>query len=115
MSGSFFEEIPASSGDLYIMKNILHDWDDATSETILANIHKAMPSDSRLLIIETIIKPNNKPSFGKFIDLQMLIGTIGGKERTLPEFDSLLNKSGFRINRVIENATPFSFIEAVKR
>jgi hypothetical protein len=114
VSGSFFEEIPAS-GNLYIMKNILHDWDDATSEAILANIHKAMPADSRLLIIETIIKPNNKPSFGKFIDLQMLIGTIGGKERTLPEFDNLLRKAGFSINRVIENATPFSFIEAVKR
>jgi hypothetical protein len=45
----------------------------------------------------------------------MLIGTIGGKERTLPEFDNLLRKAGFSINRVIENATPFSFIEAVKR
>jgi hypothetical protein len=114
VSGSFFEEVPAS-GNLYIMKNILHDWDDATSAVILTNIHKAMPANSRLLLIETIIKPNNKPSFGKFIDLQMLIGTIGGKERTLPEFDSLLSTAGFRINRVIENATPFSFIEAVKR
>jgi hypothetical protein len=113
VSGSFFEAIPAS-GNLYILKNILHDWDDATSAQILANIHKAMPSDSKLLIIETIIKPDNKPSFGKFIDLQMLIGTTGGKERTLPEFSSLLHHAGFSINRIIENATPFSFIEAVK-
>lgn len=114
MSGSFFEEIP-NSGSLYIMKNILHDWDDATSQTLLANVHKAMPAGSRLLIIETIIKPNNKPSFGKFIDLQMLIGTTGGRERTLPEFDHLLENAGFTINRVVENATPFGFIEAVKR
>jgi len=96
------------------MKNIQHDWDDKVSVSILSNIRKAMPDNSRLLIIETIIKPDNKPSFGKFIDLQMLIGTTGGKERTLPEFDNLLNNAGFKINRVIENATPFSFIEAVK-
>jgi hypothetical protein len=114
ISGNFFEEVP-NSGNLYIMKNILHDWDDETSIAILANINKAMPTNSKLLIIETIIKPNNKPSFGKFIDLQMLIGTTGGKERTLPEFTSLLDQAGFRINRIIENATPFSFIEAVKR
>jgi hypothetical protein len=114
VSGSFFEDIP-TSGNLYIMKNILHDWDDTTSANILANIYKAMPADSRLLLIETLIKPDNKPSFGKFIDLQMLLGTTGGKERTLPEFDNLLNKTGFNISRVIENATPFSFIEAVKR
>jgi len=114
ISGSFFEEIPAS-GNLYIMKNILHDWDDETSAMILSKINKAMPEDSKLLIIETIIKPNNKPSFGKFIDLQMLIGTTGGKERTLSEFNSLINNAGFKINRVIENATPFSFIETVKR
>jgi hypothetical protein len=113
VSGSFFEDIPIN-GDLYLMKNILHDWDDSTSVIILSNIHKAMPENSRLLIIETIIKPDNKPSFGKFIDLQMLIGTIGGKERTLPEYKMLLNDAGFKINRIIENATPFSFIEVVK-
>lgn len=74
-----------------------------------------MPNDSKLLLIETIIKPDNKPSFGKFVDLQMLIGTAGGKERTLPEFDRLLDLSGFKRNRIIHNATPFSFIEAMKR
>ncbi len=113
VSGSFFEEIPPK-GNLYILKNILHDWDDDTSKTILQNIHKAMPNDSKILLIETIIKSDNRPSFGKFVDLQMMIGTIGGKERTLKEFDKLLNDSGFKLHKVIENATPFSFIEAIK-
>jgi len=112
-AGSFFENIPVS-GDLYIMKNILHDWDDETSVRILKNIHKNMPEHARLLLIETIIKADNKPSFGKFIDLQMLIGTQGGKERTREEFSVLLNGAGFRIAKIIDNATPFSFIEAVK-
>jgi len=110
---SFFETVPAN-GDLYIMKNILHDWDDETSVKLLKNLYNAMPQKSRLLIIETIIKPDNKPSFGKFIDLQMLIGTQGGKERTMEEFNKIIAESGFRFNKVIHNATPFSFIEAVK-
>ncbi len=111
--GSFFDRVPAQ-GDLYILKNILHDWDDVRSVEILKNLHAAMLPETRLLLIETIIKPNNKPSFGKFIDLQMLIGTTGGKERTREEFEKLLNDSGFKLKRIIENATPFSFIEAMK-
>ncbi len=114
VSMSFFEKIPGN-GDLYMMKNILHDWDDEASVRILKNIISCMPAHARLLIIETIIRSDNKPSFGKFIDLQMLIGTQGGKERTREEFVVLLNDSGFRLNRIIDNATPFSFIEAVKK
>ncbi|HOY33260.1 MAG TPA: methyltransferase [Bacteroidales bacterium] len=113
IEGSFFETIHGS-GDLYIMKNILHDWDDETAVLILKNLHKNMPAHASLLLIETIIKADNKPSFGKFIDLQMLIGTQGGRERTLDEYSILLNKSGFVLSRIIENATPFSFIEASK-
>lgn len=111
--GSFFDDIPGN-GDLYIMKNILHDWDDEISVRILKNVHKNMPDHARLLLIETIIKADNNPSFGKFVDLQMLIGTQGGKERTKDEFIALLNQAGFRMAKIIDNATPFSFIEAVK-
>jgi len=113
IAGSFFDDIPGN-GDLYIMKNILHDWDDETSVRILQNLHKNMPDHARLLLIETIINADNNPSFGKFIDLQMLIGTQGGKERTKDEFKALLTRAGFRLAKIIGNATPFSFIEAVK-
>lgn len=113
LAGSFFDDIPGN-GDLYIMKNILHDWDDETSVRILQNLHKNMPDSARLLLIETIIKADNKPSFGKFVDLQMMIGTQGGKERTKDEFMTLLTSAGFRFTKIINNATPFSFIEAVK-
>lgn len=114
VEGSFFESIP-NNGDLYILKNIIHDWDDETSVRILKNIHENMSQQATLLMVETIIKTDNKPSFGKFIDLQMMIGTPGGKERTRQEYTDLLQNAGFRLARVINNATPFSFLEAVKK
>ncbi|MEI6124488.1 MAG: methyltransferase [Bacteroidota bacterium] len=114
VEGSFYETIP-SGGDLYILKNILHDWDDTVSVEILKKICATMQPESKLMLIETIIKPDNKPSFGKFVDLQMLIGTIGGKERTHDEYQQMLSDSGFKLHRIIQNATPFSFIIAVKQ
>jgi hypothetical protein len=113
VEGSFFENIP-KEGDCYILKNILHDWSDEDCMRILANIHSNMPKDAKLLVIETIIKKDNKPSFGKTLDLQMLVGTTGGKERTLDEYRNIFNLAGFNLNRVIPNATPFSFIEGIK-
>lgn len=111
--GSFFENIPTGS-DCYILKNILHDWSDEDCVKILSNIHSNLADDSKLVVIETIIKTDNKPSFGKTIDLQMLVGTTGGKERTLDEYTQIFNLAGFKLNRVIPNATPFSFIEGIK-
>ena len=111
--GDFFTSVP-EGGDLYIMKNILHDWDDETSVKILKNINSAMHAHSRLLIIESLIEDNNDSSFGKILDLQMLIGTTGGRERTREEFEFLFNASGFKFLRAIDTATPFSFIEAEK-
>jgi hypothetical protein len=111
--GSFFETIPCGA-DGYILKNILHDWSDEDCVKILSNIHSNMADDGKLIVIETIIKKDNKPSFGKTIDLQMLVGTSGGKERTLDEYTQIFNLAGFKLNRVIPNATPFSFIEGIK-
>ncbi len=113
VEGDFFTTIP-SGGDLYIMKNILHDWDDAASVTILKNIHQSMPANAHLLIIDSLIEDDNSSSFGKILDLQMLIGTSGGRERTRDEFDHIFGDAGFRLLRTIDTATPFSFIEAVK-
>jgi len=113
IGGDFFKEINAK-GDLYILKNIFHDWDDEKSSIILKNLYKAMPDNAKLLIIDAVIKNDNKPAFGKVIDLEMLIGTTGGVERTKEEFDKLLSSNGFKMKRVIDNVTPFSFIEVVK-
>jgi len=113
MPGSFFEEVPAGS-DAYFMKNILHAFNDEDCEMILRKIHESMDPRGRLLIVETIIKPDNRPSLGKRLDLLMMVGTEGGKERTREEFEILLKNSGFRIKRLIRTIAPFSVIEAVR-
>lgn len=111
--GNFFETIP-EGGDAYIMKNILHAFDDPTCIGLLKNIRNNMKNKARLLIIETVISENNKPEFGKLFDLQMLLGTDGGKERTQKEFQFILEEAGFRLKRVIPTVSPFSIVEAVK-
>jgi precorrin-6B methylase 2 len=113
IDGDFFKEVPGG-GDLYILKNILHDWGNENCVIILKNICKAMPSGSKLLITDTIIKNDNNYSYGKMLDILMLLGTQDGRERTLDEFRIVLNKSGFVINKVIPTVSPFSLIECVR-
>jgi hypothetical protein len=113
ISGDFFKLIP-SGGDIYIMKNILHAFDDETCSRILENISNVMHKGEKLLIMEAVIDANNKPAYGKLIDLQMLIGTDGGRERTQKEFESLLNQTGFKLIRVKTTVSPFSVLEAIK-
>ena len=84
-----------TGGDVYIMKNILHAFDDEVCISLLENIGKAMERGTKLLIMEAVIEENNKPAYGKMFDLQMLIGTDGGKERTQKEFETILKNSGF--------------------
>jgi hypothetical protein len=112
LSGDFFVRIP-SGADAYLLKNILHDWDDAASANILAACRAAMRCDSRLLICEHVIGPPNTCARGKLMDLNMLVMT-GGQERSLVEFSSLLKQSRFRLLSVTPtSSTPLSVIEAV--
>lgn len=110
VEGDFFGQIPAG-GDLYILKNILHDWDDEACIKIMTNIRKAMIPGARLLVIDSVISEKNRPSFGKTLDLQMLIGTSGGRERTADEFRRVFEAAGFILNKLINTATPFYFLE----
>ncbi len=112
--GNFFDTIPAGC-DAYIMKNILHAFDDETSIKLLRNIHRTMVKSGKILIMEAVIAEDNKPAFGKIFDLQMMIGTDGGKERTQKEYKNILEKSGFKFKRVIHTVTPFSIVEAIKQ
>ena len=112
IGGSFFESVP-SGADAYLMRHIIHDWDDDKSMTILHNVHKAMKENGRLLLIEGVISDDNSPSFGKLLDLTML--TIpGGKERTADEFQDLFKASGFELTRIIPTTAEVSVIEAIK-
>ena len=111
--GNFFESVP-SGGDAYLMRWIIHDWDDEKSSMILKNCHQAMPDHSKLLLVESIIPPGNEPAPAKFVDLIMLLMT-GGRERTEAEYRSLLRSSGFELTQVIPTPSMFSIIEAVKQ
>lgn len=113
MPGDFFEGIP-TGGDAYFMKNILHAFNDEDCQAMLKRVRDAMAPGAKLLVVETIITPDNRPSLGKRLDLLMMVGTEGGKERTKEEFTELLGVSGFRIKRFIRTVAPFSIIEAVK-
>jgi len=111
VSGNFFESVP--SADAYMMKHIIHDWDDERSVTILKNIHSAMNGDGKVLIIETVVPKGNVPDYSKLLDLEMLVSP-GGVERTEEEYSELLAQAGFRLTQIIPTKSPMFIIEAVK-
>jgi len=111
--GSFFDEI-SSGSDLYILKRILHDWDDQQCIKILANCRKAMKKHTKLLIIEAIVEPGNKSNIIKEIDLAMLL-LFGGKERTQNEWDLLLHAAGLQCVSVHKTSSMLSILEVIQK
>jgi hypothetical protein len=107
----FFESAP--KGDTYVLKWIIHDWDDERSVTILKNCRNAMTKDGRVLVVEAVIQPGSATSFGKFMDLNMLVMT-GGRERTDAEYRALLDSAGLKLTRIIPTHTEMNVIEAVR-
>ena len=112
IAGSFFDSVPTGA-DAYLMRHIVHDWDDDKATIILRNIHRAMDAAGRLLVVEGVIPPGNQPSFGKLLDLTML-AIPGGKERTEQEYRTLFKASGFELKRVTPTAAEVDVIEAKK-
>ena len=108
-AGDFFTSVPAG-GDAYVMKWILHDWDDERAIRILKNCRAHMSIDAKLIIVDCVVPETNEPDFSKFIDLNMLVMT-GGKERTAGEFQDLLAAAGFKLLQVIPTDQPTSIIE----
>lgn len=109
----FFKSVPAD-GDAYLMKNIIHDWDDEKCLVILGNIRQAMgATQGKVILLETVIISGNEPHLGKFFDIEML-AMPGGRERTEEEFRALFDRAGFRLTRVVPTKSPMSVIEAVR-
>lgn len=113
ITGDVFESLP-QGGDVYILKNLIHDWSDADAAKVLQNCHAAMHDGSKALIVEMIIPPGNAPALGKIIDIEALIMSAGGYERTEAEYRSLLASAGLTVTNVIATRSPFSIIEAVR-
>ncbi len=112
VAGDFFESVPAG-GDAYIMKHIIHDWDDERSLVILRNCHRALVENGKLLLVEVVIPPGNEPSLGKLMDIEMML-LPGGTERTEAEYAELFAAAGFRLTKVVPTGSPVSVIEAVR-
>jgi hypothetical protein len=113
VSGSFFDTVPEGA-DAYILRHIIHDWDEEKCLTILRNCHRAMRPESKLLVIESVIPPGNAPFHGKFLDLVMLL-IPGGKERSEAEYRTLFERAGFELTRIVPTGTEVSIIQGKKR
>jgi hypothetical protein len=112
VEGDFFAGVP-TGGDLYVIKKVIHDWDDERALRILTNCRKVMTTSSRLLLIEPVVPQGNAASFSKLLDLLMLVWTSGGRERTKAEHENLLTASGFRLQRVTSTPSGVDLLEAV--
>jgi len=113
VGGDFFKVVPPG-GDAYLLKQIIHDWEDARCRQILKNCHQVMPENSRLLVIEAVIAPGEAQSINKFFDLHLLVTAQGGKERDEAEFRALFEAAGFTLSRIIPTPSSFCIIEGVR-
>lgn len=111
-AGNFFESV-TGGGDAYLMRHIIHDWNDDQSITILRNCRRAMNKGGKILVAEFVIPEGNDPSFSKIADLMMLV--IGGKERTEQQYRELYAAAGLELTRVVPTATEVSVVEGVRR
>jgi hypothetical protein len=114
VAGDFFEGVPAGA-DAYLMTAILHDWDDNACVRILRHCRDVMHPTGRVLLGEFVLRPANEPDFGRIIDLEMLVVTGGGRERTASEFQDLLAQARLSLRRIIALPSGNSLIEAVRQ
>jgi hypothetical protein len=107
--GDFFKDaLPAADG--YLIMEVIHDWPDAESVSILSAIRRAAPKGAKLLLIEQIVPDTPGPDWSKALDVLMLV-LLGGKQRTIAEYRGLLDKAGFRLEREVQ-AAGISILEA---
>ncbi|MCP9785851.1 acetylserotonin O-methyltransferase [Cyanobium sp. N5-Cardenillas] len=110
--GDFFQQVPAG-GDAYLLKHIVHDWGDDACLTILGHIRTGLAPGGRVLILEQVIPPGNDPAPGKLLDLNMLVMTEGGRERTPAAYAHLLERAGLRLAALHPTPSPVTVVEAV--
>jgi hypothetical protein len=113
IGGDFFQSVP-QDGDAYLMKHIIHDWDDEQCIKILSNCRKAMNEGGKVLVVEMVVPEGNTPSPAKFLDLQMLL-YLPGCERTEAEYRQLFDRAGLELTRVVPTRSPFSVLEGVSK
>ena len=110
VGGDFFQGVP-EGGDAYVLKGVLHDWDDAAAAAILRACHRAIAPGGAVMVVERLVASPNEGADAKFSDLNMLV-VPGGRERTQDEFEALLAAAGFRLSQVVATGTRMSMLQA---
>ncbi len=114
VAGDFFAELPRG-GDVYLLKHILHDWNDADCVRILRGVRAAMAPQGRVVVAEVPLpEEGNAEPIGTMLDLNMLL-MLGGRERTPAEYSALFEQAGLRLERVVPTRAPVAVIEARER
>jgi O-methyltransferase/methyltransferase family protein len=113
IAGDMFRWVPRGA-DIYILKNVLHDWDDDRSAKILGKCQRAMARNGKVLVVESVMVPHDGLSFEKLLDLNMLV-ISGGRERSEVEYRTLFNKASLRLTKILPTPFPLSVIEGVRK
>lgn len=113
ITGDCLQSVP-TGGDAYILMFVVHNWDDERAVKLLKNCYEAMAEDGKLLLVEMIMPKGNGPFVGKLIDIESLLLTPGGYERTEDQYRALLEAAGFKMKNIIPTKTANSIIEAVR-
>jgi len=109
VAGDFFTEIPVKA-DAYVLRNIIHDWNDEDALRILRTLRAATKPDARVMLVEWVISDAGDFQFGKWSDLIMM--TFGGRERTRAGFERLFKQSAFALEEVVPTQAPYSIVVA---
>ena len=110
VGGDFFETVPGGA-DVYILKQILHDWNDEQCVKILSNIATGLPSAGRVLVLEMVIPDDRTPTPAQLMDVNML-ALLPGRERTQSEYANLFRAAGLQLKSVTQTHSPFQIVEA---
>ena len=111
--GDFLEHIPVKA-EAYLLKNVLHNWNDEQSARILSNIAHSMPDRAKILVFDMIVPETGGSPTPSLLDIQMLVSFEHGRERTEAEFRKVVSMAGLRINRILPTIAPISIIEVTR-
>jgi hypothetical protein len=112
--GDFFDCVPPG-GDVYVLKCVLHNWDDDRAVRVLANCRAALDPGARLLVAEAALPDAGPAGFEALLDLEMFVTTPGGRERTVSEYESLLSAAGLALARVFPTRAALRVLECTPR
>jgi ubiquinone/menaquinone biosynthesis C-methylase UbiE len=113
VAGDVFTTPAPSDGDVYLIRHLMHDYDDPDCVRILTNVRRAMRPAARVLVLEAPLPSDDSPGPGRWLDLQVMV-LCGGRERTVEEYSALFERAGLRFTRAIPTQHPaMTVVEAV--